>query len=136
MNHYQSEERKGIAQEGEWIDKDLAVKADVPLIDSATGKKVVIRVFDFNWAKGLKTEDKMNAQYNKQGLFNSHASFLKSFLWKDGLKILENEDPKLTFTKTGYRIAIACEARLGLNIFEKGFTLQNLMSNFNKKRKK
>ena len=124
MKHYQSQERKGVAQEGEWIDQDLAVKADTPLIDSATGKKVVIRVFNFKWHKGKRPHD---AENYKQQIFNSHASFLKSFLWKDGLRILENEDPKLVFIKGGYKIAIACEARFGLNIFEKGKTLQELL---------
>ena len=132
MKHYQSEERKGIAQEGEWVDKDLAVKADTPLIDSATGKKVIIRKFDFEWNKNTKPEDKMNAQYNKQEFFNSHAKYIRDFLWKDGLSILENEDPKMNFNKKGYIIAVACEARWGVSIFEKGMTLQDI---FKKKRK-
>ena len=126
MKHYQSQERKGIAQEGEWIDQDLAVKADMPLIDSATGKKVIIRKFEFEWGKKIGLEDKMNAQYNKQAFFNSHAKYIRDFLWKDGLSILENQDPKMIFNKKGYIIAIACEARFGVSIFEKGQTLQDI----------
>ena len=123
MKHYQSQERKGVAQEGEWIDQDLAVKADTPLIDSATGKKLIVRMFDFHWHRGKKPH---NAQDNKQLIFNSHANYIKSFLWKDGLIYREDHDPKLIFTKQGYRIAVLCEARLGLNIFEKGHTLQDI----------
>ena len=126
MKHYQSQERKGVAQEGEWIDQDLAVKADTPLIDSATGKKVIIRKFEFEWDKKVKLQDKMNAQYNKQGFFNSHAKYIKDFLWKDGLSVLENQDPKMIFNEKGYVIAIACEARFGVSIFEKGRTLQDI----------
>lgn len=132
IKHYQSQERKGIAQEGEWIDQDLAVKADVPLIDAGTGKKVIIRMFDFQWNGKMKPQDIELVKSNKQSLFNAHANFIKSFLWKDGLSVLENEDPKLEFIKGGYRIAVACEARLGLNIFEKGNTLQEIL----KKKKK
>lgn len=129
MIHYQSQERKGIAEEGEWVDKDLAVKADTPLVDAGTGKKLIVRVFDFQWKKGMKTEDKMNAQNNKQLFFNSHAKYIKDFLWKDGLSILENQDPKLEFNKKGYRIAVLCEARFGVSIFEKPTTLQNIFKN-------
>lgn len=127
MKHYQSHERKGVAQEGEWIDQDLAVKADTPLIDRGTGKKVIIRMFDFNWNKGIKKEDLEQIKANKQILFNAHAKYIKDFLWKDGLSVLENQDPKLIFTKQGYRIAVACEARFGVSIFDKGRTLQDML---------
>ena len=127
MKHYQSQERKGVAQEGEWIDQDLAVKADKPLIDSATGRKLIVRMFDFQWNKGIKRQDIEMAKINKQQVFNSHVAYIKSFLWKDGLSVREDHDPKLIFTKQGYRIAVLCEARFGLNIFEKGNTLQDLL---------
>ena len=126
MKHYQSQERKGIAEEGEWIDQDLAVKADTPLIDSATGKKLIVRLFDFQWHKEIKKQDIERAKSNKQELFNNYANYIKSFLWKDGLSVREDHDPKLIFTKQGYRIAVLCEARLGVSIFEKGQTLQDI----------
>ena len=134
MKHYQSKERKGVAQEGVWTDQDLAVKADTPLIDSGTGKKVIIRKFDFEWKKGVKLEDKMNAQYNKQAFFNSHAKYIRDFLWKDGLSILENQDPKMIFNDKGYIIAIATEARFGASIFDKPTTLQDIMKPLSKKK--
>ena len=136
IKDYKSEERKGIAEEGLWTDQDLATKADTPLIDSATGKKVIIRTFDFEWKKGMKIQDKMNAQYNKQEFFNSHAKYVRDFLWKDGLSILENQDPKMIFNKKGYRIAIACEARFGVSIFDKPTTLQDIMKPMAKLTKK
>ena len=135
IKDYKSEERKGIAEEGVWTDQDLATKADIPLIDSAIGKKVIIRTFDFEWKKGMKTQDKMNAQYNKQAFFNSYAKYIRDFLWKDGLSILENQDPKMIFNKKGYRIAIACEARFGVSIFDKATTLQGIMRPLTKKKK-
>lgn len=124
---YQSEERRGIAQEGEWIDQDLAVKADTPLIDSATGKPVIIRMFDFSWAKGITKEQKEISKSDKQGFFNSHAKYIRDFLWKDGLSIREDHDPKMLFNKKGYRIAVMCEARFGVSVFDKPTTLQNIM---------
>ena len=129
MKHYQSEERKGIAEEGEWIDQDLAVKADIPLIDSATGKKLIVRLFDFKWKKGA---DIQGAKNNKQLLFNAHANYIKSFLWKDGLIHREDHDPKMIFNKLGYRIAVLCEARVGVGISETPKTLQDIFKEKNK----
>lgn len=126
MEHYQSEERKGIAEEGEWIDQDLAVKADTPLIDSGTGKKLIVRLFDFNWDKKMKPQDIEKAQVDKQGFFNSHAKYIKDFLWKDGLSVREDHDPKMIFNNKGYRIAVLCEARFGVSIFDKPTTLQDI----------
>lgn len=133
MNYYQSEEKKGIGEGNVYTEQDLAIKADNPLVDSGTGKKVIIRMFDFEWKKGMKKEEIEQVVNNKQTLFNSYAKYIKDFLWKDGLSVLEHEDPKLEFTKKGYRIAVACEARFGLNIFEKGMTLQDLMKSHNRK---
>ena len=127
MKHYQSEERKGIAKEGVWTDQDLATKADMPLIDSATGKKLIVRLFDFNWNKGMKREEIEQVKNDKQGFFNSHAKYIRDFLWKDGLSVREDHDPKMIFNKKGYRIAVLCEARIGLNIFEKPTTLQDIL---------
>ena len=136
MKHYQSQERKGIerglGKNTEWIDQDLAVTADTALIDSGTGKKVIIRKFDFEWNKGMKLQDLERIQNDKQGFFNMHAKYIKDFLWKDGLSVLENQDPKMIFNKKGYIIAVACEARFGVSIFEKGQTLQDIL----KKKKK
>ncbi len=138
IKHYQSEERKGIEQEAfgktnEWIDQDLAVKADVPLVDTATGKKLIVRVFEFAWKTGMKADKVVEAVNNKQFFFNGHAKYIKDFLWKDGLVIREDHDPKMNFDQNGYKIAVLCEARLGLNIFEKGRTLQDVL---HKKKKK
>src|SRR3990167_4543982 len=130
IKHYQSEKRKGIAEEGILTDQDLATKAETPLIDSATGKKLIVRVFDFNWNKGMKKQDIERIKNDKQGFFNSHAKYVKDFLWKDGLSVREDHDPKMIFNKKGYRIAVLCEARFGVNIFEKPTTLQDIMKPF------
>lgn len=126
INNYESEERKGTAEGNEWIDKDIAVKADTPLVDSATGKKVIVRLFDFDWNKEITKSNIKEAKKDKQLLFNVHATYIKNFLWKDGLNVLMNQDPKLIFTKKGYRIAVVCEARSGQSIFDKPQTLQNI----------
>ena len=129
--HYQSQERKGIAEGSEWTDQDLAVKADTPLVDAGTGKKMIIRLFDFKFDPSKKDAIKI-AKLNKQGFFNSHAKYIKDFLWKDGLRVVDNQDPKLIFKGNGYRIAVVCQASSGVFIDQKGQTLQDI---FKKKKK-
>jgi len=134
IKEFKGQEHKGFAEGHEWKEQELAVKAGQPLVDSGTGKKVIIRKFEFDWKKGLQPEDRMLAQANKQDFFNKHARYIRDFLWKDGLSILENQDPKMMFNDKGYVIVVATEARFGVSIFEKGTTLQEIMKPFSKKR--
>ena len=135
IKHYQSEERKGISEGQEWIDQDLAVKADIPLVDAGTGKKLIVRLFDFHWNPTKRMENIKRARSNKQEFFNHHAQYIKDFLWKDGLRYREDHYPKLMFSKKGYRIAVLCEARGDTFIDQIPTTLQNIMKPFNKLKK-
>lgn len=132
IKEFKGQEKKGIergvASENEWTEQDLAVKAGQPLVDSGTGRQVVIRMFDWKWDKKVKPEQIMAAKANKQQLFNSHAKYIRQFLWKDGLSIREDHDPKLIFTRGGYRIAIVCEARLGMPFDKRSKTLQDVLN--------
>ena len=134
IKEYKGEEKKGISSEGVWTEQDLAVKADQPLIDSATGEPFVIRMFDFKWNPLIKLQQIREAKSRKQELFNAHAKYIRDFLWKDGLKVREDHDPRLIFNKTGYRIAVLCQPRSGVGVFEKPTTLQRIFSFLNKKK--
>lgn len=133
-NHYQSEERKGVAEGNLYTEHDLALKADTPLVDSGTGGKASIRSFYFEWDKKITPALIEQAKNNQQEFFNSHANYIKSVLWKDGWFPKENNNPKIVFGKKGYIIIIACETK-GM-VIEKPFTLQELMGLHNKKKKK
>lgn len=133
IKEWKGEEKQGKSLEGLWQEQDLAVKAGEPLVDSATGKRLVIRVFDYKFDPRMKPEEIQRAKTNKQEFFNQHAKYIRSFLWKDGLKIREDHDPRMMFTKRGYRIAVLCEARLGLGFDRQGTTLQKILNKFNKK---
>ena len=126
VKEYKGEEKKGISQEGVWTEQDLAVKAGDPLVDSGTGKSLIVRVFDFKFQPRITAREIATAKNNKQEFFNAHSRYIRDFLWKDGLKIREDHDPKLLFKKGGYRIAVLCEARLGVSVFEKPTTLQRI----------
>lgn len=136
IKEYKGEEKQGKSLEGLWQEQDLAVKAGEPLVDSATGKRLVIRVFDYKFDPKMTFADIQRVKENRQEFFNQHAKYIRNFLWKDGLAIREDHDPRMLFTKKGYRIAVLCEARLGLGFDKKGTTLQNILSKYNKKNAK
>ena len=131
---HKGEQKQGKSLEGLWTEQELATKAGQPLVDSGTGKSLLIRVFDFKYDPRTKLEDRQRAKMNKQEFFNMHAKYIMNFLWKDGLRIREDHDPKLIFVKGGYRIAILCEARLGVLVDKKPTTLQKVLSKYNKKK--
>lgn len=106
-----------------WEGQDIEVKSD-PLIDSGTGKPVIIRMFQF----AANPEILKKFKPTKQELFNSHATQIKHMLWADGLRPLDGISPSVNTSKKRemYRIFVTCEARLGLNIIEKPKTLQEI----------
>ncbi len=133
IKEYKGEQIQGTSEEGDWTEQDLATKAGQPLVDSGKGKATLVRVFDFKFDPRVKREDRQLMRSRKQELFNTHSNFIRNFLWKDGLSIREDHDPKLMFGKDGYRIAVLCEARLGVMVDKKPTTLQNILSKYNKK---
>ena len=104
----------------QWYGQEVAAKSD-PLIDVGTGKPLVIRLFNF------KKNPEVKNYPSKQDVFNAHAKQIRDFLWKDGLVAREDHDPRIMFTNDGYRIAILCEARLGVMWMDKPRTLQDIL---------
>ena len=104
-----------------WYGQEVAAKSE-PLIDSGTGKPLVVRVFSFKKNPGVKRFP------SKQDVFNAHAKQIRDFLWKDGLAISDNPDPKFNYTKGGYQIAVLCEARFQTMFMDKPRTLQEILS--------
>lgn len=136
IKEFKGQEYKGKDYKGyEWTEQELATKAGIPLVDSATGKKIIIRLFDYEWPKGIKKEEIQKYKNDKQVFFNGHAKYIRDFLWKDGLSIREDHDPKMIFNKKGYRIAVLCEARFGVSIFDRPTDLQTIMKPFAKLKK-
>lgn len=106
-----------------WEGQEIEVKGD-PLIDSGTGKPVIIRMFQF----AANPEILKKVKPSKQELFNSHAMQIKSMLYADGLMPLEGISPTVNTSKKNemYRIFVTCEARPGVVVAERPKTLQEL----------
>ena len=93
---------KDIHWQGEEIDTSTKIE------DSATGRPIILRSFDFELPKDLPKEQLPN----KTQLVTFHKSKIIAFLWKDELELIE----ELRITKTGnrkFKIFAVCQARKG-----------------------
>lgn len=88
-----------------WTGQELETKSD-PVIDPGSGGKVVIRKFDYSWNPMIKEKP------SKQEVFNFHAKEIRNFLWRDGLSILENQDPRVVYNEKDntYSFFVVCGA--------------------------
>lgn len=92
--------------------KQGEIHSDIKLeMDEGDGKTIVIRSFDFK-ANPQAFKDRIPS---KQELFNSHLKQIEVILWKDGLKIMTDVQPKLILEKKnkGYRIVVGAEPEKG-----------------------
>lgn len=92
--------------------------------DKGTGKKVVIRVFEF------KANQKVFKAHtpSTQELFDYHAEALKVMLWADGLQVMPDVEPRVMISKNKkfYRIYVGAEPRVGQTIIERTKTLADI----------
>ena len=87
-----------------------------PLIDPGGGPANVIRTFNF------KIDPRKIRNFpDRQTLFNSHAKQIQTILWADGLRPLENINPRviINIKKMIYHIFVSCEASKGVIFSEK-----------------
>lgn len=92
----------------EWYGASLQTEG-TPMVDSGTGRALILRVFDFAFKPGLEQKP------SKQQLFNAHWSHIKTLIWSDGLVANTDVDPRVVIGKKRYRIFILCEPRLNKN---------------------
>lgn len=114
---------KTVGAEHAWEGQDIEVKSD-PLVDSGTGKPVILRVFEFS----ANPEMLKKMRPTKQELFSGHAMQIKTMLWADGLQPFEGISPTVNTSKKRekYRIFVTCEPRPGISVLERPQTLQEI----------
>lgn len=101
--------------------QEFETQSTQPLVDEGTGQKILLRCFEF------KLPPKTNKDtINKQELFNTQWQMIQTYLWKDGLIHIDYIDPRITYTKDGYKIFITCVPRAGQSILERAQTLQQI----------
>lgn len=83
--------------------RDLEVKSDTHLeADEGGGGAAIVRCFEF----GINIESFQRAKPNKQDLFNSHYKGIETALWKDGLKVIPEVNPRIVIDAENMRYQI------------------------------
>lgn len=102
--------------------QELSTQSTTPLVDNATGQKLILRVFEFQLPPDIK------GKIDKQKVFNAHKKFIEQFCWKDGLVPVTDIPPRVLLSKNEkkVRIFILTQAKLGSTILEKPLTLQDI----------
>lgn len=95
--------------------------------DEGTGGAVIVRQFIFS----ANPQTFKFHPPTKQELFNHHIKQLEMFLWKDGLKIMTNVEPRLIFNKkkTQYTIIVGAEPMRGQMLLQTPQTLTQIVHN-------
>jgi hypothetical protein len=108
-----------------WNAQEVQAESDVHLEDDQSiGNTTVIRLFEFS----ANPEAFCHHTPTKQELFNAHYRLIDSTLWRDGLKVVPEINPTVTFNKrkTKYRIFVTAQAQRGQTVLETPQTLSQL----------
>lgn len=112
-----------------WDDvSQITTQSDTKLEnDLGLGKPVIIRSYEF----AANPEAFKQHKPTKQELFNYHAKWILTQLWSDGLKPVEEVEPRVILNKrkTKYRIFVGAEPRQGQVLTEQTKTLAQLAHN-------
>lgn len=88
--------------------KSLEVKSKTNLEDdTGEGSAAVIRCFEF----GMNPIAFQQYQPTKQELFNSHHKGIEVALWKDGLKVMSDVNPRIVVDEQNMRYKIFVSAK-------------------------
>lgn len=92
--------------------------------DEGYGNAAIIRCFTF----GMNPKTFQEVQPTKQDLFNSHIKGIELALWRDGLKVMPDVEPRITFNteKMQYQIFIAATPQRGHILHQKPMTLSEI----------
>lgn len=108
----------------------------VPMVDSGTGKALVLRTFEFKFNPlKLKEYAKKGVYPTKQGLFNAHWPQIRTIIWGDGFVANTDVAPRVIIGKTQYRIFLLCEPKFRVIIGETPKTLQQVFKKTVQKKK-
>lgn len=125
-------ETKQIIEGGEkdvlWNANQIDAQSDTHLEDDrGEGDAAVIRMFEFA-ANPQAFKEHMPS---KQELFNYHSKAIEVILWKDGLKIMPEVNPRLSINKrkTKYRIFVGATPQKGHLLHERPKTLSQIAHN-------
>lgn len=105
--------------------KDIEVESKTKLEqDEGYGNAAIIRCFEF----GANPEAFKEYQPTRQELFNSHHKGIETALWRDGMKVMPDVNPRIVMDqKTGrYRIFVGAQPMKGHILHERPQTLSEI----------
>lgn len=108
--------------------QELEVKSKTNLEeDTGYGQAAIIRMFEF----GMNVKTFLEVKPTKQQLFNSHYKVIETALWKDGLKVLPEVEPRVTIDAKGlkYRIFVGARPMRGHILQQVPKTLSQIAKN-------
>lgn len=93
--------------------------------DTGYGEAVIVRNFRF----AINPEAFKQHPPSKQDLFNYHLKFIETALWRDGLKVFSDVEPRITMDskKMQYTIIVAARPMKGQMLLENPNTLTQLV---------
>lgn len=109
-----------------WKGQTLDTQGDIALEeDTGHGTAVVVRCFTF----AINPDAFRKNKPTKQELFNAHYKQIEIELWKDGLKVFPEWNPKVNLTKNKkfYSIFVASTPARGHLLNEKPKTLTGIL---------
>lgn len=112
--------------DGSWEVSTLDAQSTTNLeSDEGIGSAVIVRMFEF----AANPEAFAIHTPSKQELFNAHLKGIEVMLWRDGLKIMTDVEPKLTISKKKdkYRIWVGAEPAKGHLLRERPQTLGQII---------
>lgn len=102
-----------------------------PMIDSATGKPLILRTFEF----AMKPLPPGIPIPTKQQLFNSHWPHIRDVIRFDGLVANTDVEPRVVIGKSRYRIFVLCEPKFREVLIDRPITLQQVFNKVDKRKK-
>lgn len=104
--------------------KDVAwtgqeVEFNTEALDKGEGKPIILRQFDFAIPVGVELPD-------KKELASTYQKFIDSFLWKDGLRRID--DLRVVLQKDKFFIFATCQPKTGAVLLDKPLKIQDYAS--------
>lgn len=108
-----------------WNANEINVESETKIQDDAgVGEAAIIRMFEF----AINFQAFQEHKPTKQELFNSHYKGIEAMLWRDGMKVIPEVNPKIILGKKKYRIFVGAKPQRGHLLHERPQTLSQVFN--------
>lgn len=106
-----------------WDAQEIEVQSDTKLEDDAgSGGAAIIRCFEFGINPAVFQENPPT----KQDLFNAHHKGIETMLWRDGMKVMPEVNPRIVIESNTYKIFVGAIPMKGHLLKERPQTLSQI----------